>query len=394
MEYKIDNLFVFIRNGANIKQGEQGGYPITRIETISMGEINRNKMGYAGIEDITKYESYVLEQDDILMSHINSEKHLGKTALYEKIGDEIIIHGMNLLGLRAKKELIVPKYAIYLFQTLDFRIALGKIVKKSVNQASFAVTDFKKIKVNIPSLEKQRCIVQVLDSCKSLMEKRQSQITSLDELSKSLFLEMFGDPVYNTKKWMLTKLNEIGDWKTGGTPLRSEKDYYTGDIPWLSSGELNDIYTFDSQEHITERAIKESSAKCVEEGSLLLGMYDTAALKSTINKVPCTCNQAIAFAKIDESIVSTIYLYYFIQFSKEYLKREQRGVRQKNLNLSMIKNLIVMKPHLDLQKEFEEKVLVILEKKELLKRALIEVESLYKALLQKAFIGELFQDQV
>ena len=51
------------------------GYPITRIETIANSEVDRNRMGYAGITDIAKYDNYVLQTGDILMSHINSEKH-------------------------------------------------------------------------------------------------------------------------------------------------------------------------------------------------------------------------------------------------------------------------------------------------------------------------------
>ena len=82
---KIEDAFSIIRNGANIKQGlDDSGYPITRIETISNRTVDRNKMGYAGVTDISKYFDYVLQNGDILMSHINSETHLGKVALYEK----------------------------------------------------------------------------------------------------------------------------------------------------------------------------------------------------------------------------------------------------------------------------------------------------------------------
>ena len=90
---RLGDLFLHIRNGANIKQGlDNTGYPITRIETISNRTVDRNKMGYAGITDLEKYSDFVMQDGDILMSHINSETHLGKTALYEKEGDEIIIH--------------------------------------------------------------------------------------------------------------------------------------------------------------------------------------------------------------------------------------------------------------------------------------------------------------
>ena len=87
MEYvKLNEVFEFIRNGASIKQFDtKEGYPITRIETIANGYVDLNKMGYANIMDLNKYEDYLLQNGDILMSHINSEKHLGKVAIYENI---------------------------------------------------------------------------------------------------------------------------------------------------------------------------------------------------------------------------------------------------------------------------------------------------------------------
>ena len=86
---RLRSIIHFIRNGATIKQyGDAKGLPITRIETIASGTIDRNRFGYANIFEVGKYESYILKDYDILMSHINSPKHLGKCALYEHEGDE------------------------------------------------------------------------------------------------------------------------------------------------------------------------------------------------------------------------------------------------------------------------------------------------------------------
>lgn len=163
---------------------------------------------------------------------------------------------------------------------------------------------------------------------------------------------MFGDPINNPKKWRKVKLETLGNWQTGGTPSRKNTEYFKGDIPWLSSGELNNKYCFQSNEYITEEAINNSGAKLIEKGSLLLGMYDTAALKSTINTIECTCNQAIAYSKLNYKYVSTVYAYYCIQYGKEFYKSQQRGVRQKNLNLTMIKKLEIILPPVELQNEF------------------------------------------
>ena len=201
-------------------------------------------------------------------------------------------------------------------------------------------------------LEIQSKIVEILDKAQELIDKRKEQIKTLDELVKSQFIEMFGEPIKNTKGWDKVKLSALGEWKTGGTPSRTNSDYFKGGIPWLSSGELNNKYCFGSNEHITEDAIKNSSAKLIEKESLLLGMYDTAALKSTINMVECTCNQAIAYSKLNNSVVNTVYVYYCIQMGKDFYKSQQRGVRQKNLNLTMIKDLEIIMPPLELQNKF------------------------------------------
>ena len=71
---RLGDVFTLIRNGASIKQSDGlGGFPITRIETISDKTVDRNKFGYAGITDLQKYQAYILQDGDILMSHINSE---------------------------------------------------------------------------------------------------------------------------------------------------------------------------------------------------------------------------------------------------------------------------------------------------------------------------------
>ena len=209
---KIADAFSIIRNGANIKQGlDDSGYPITRIETISNRTVDRNKMGYAGVTDISKYFDYVLQNGDILMSHINSETHLGKVALYKKQEDETIIHGMNLLCLRPKKELLDSRYAFYYLSSDAFLRQIPRITKKSVNQASFNVAALKELTIPIPEIEKQRDIVRGLDKVSELIVRRKEQLAKLDELVKSRFIELFGDCLTNPKCWKTKCLEDIAE---------------------------------------------------------------------------------------------------------------------------------------------------------------------------------------
>src|SRR5690606_24960569 len=118
-------------------------------------------------------------------------------------------------------------------------------------------------------------------------------------------------------------------------PSRTIDSYFKGDIPWFSSGELNNMFIYESKEKISKLAIEKTSAKHIESGSLLIGMYDTAALKSSITKINASCNQAIASAKLNEKKCTPVYVYFAIQIGREFHLSKRRGVRQRNLNLAM-----------------------------------------------------------
>ena len=156
----INEVVSLLRNGATIKQNkDKEGYPITRIETISNRTVDRERMGYAGITDISKYEDYVLQDGDILMSHINSVTHMGKSAIYERNIDESIIHGMNLLCLRPKVNIVVPYFLYRYFQLDYFYEQVLSITKKAVNQASMTIKDLGNLTVIVPDIESQMLYV-------------------------------------------------------------------------------------------------------------------------------------------------------------------------------------------------------------------------------------------
>lgn len=261
-------------------------------------------------------------------------------------------------------------------------------------QAGFNKEDLKEFQFQLPPLKEQKRIAAILDAADLYRQKTKALIAKYDELTQSLFLEMFGDPVTNPKGWEVIKLGDLGNWKSGGTPSRKISEYFEGSIPWLSSGELEKMYVSESKEFISEAAIIETSAKLVESGSILLGMYDTAALKSSINKIPLSCNQAIAFCKLDESKATNLFVYSIIQIAKNHYKRLQRGVRQKNLNLSMIKSIEILNPPITLQNQFAERVQAIEQQKAQAQESLAKAEDLFNSLLQRAFKGELSKEIV
>ena len=326
-------------------------------------------------EAVQKEKMQIVSKGTVVMSFKLSIGKVGILAenMYtnEAIANFVVKNNKNLLN----------EYLYYALQGMNFdsltdRAVMGKTLNKAkLNNLSIVYND--------PFMQQQ--IVLRLDGVYKLIESRKQQLSELSKLVKSRFNEMFGDSVLNEMGWGKHALKEFGIWKSGGTPKRNEEKYFRGHIPWITSGELEHKYIDDSFEKITEKAIECSSAKIIEKGSLLLGMYDTAGLKSSINTKVMSCNQAIAFAKLDDKITNTIYVYYVIQNLRSMLLNQQRGVRQKNFNLSMIKNISIPLPPLSLQNEFADFVAQVDKSQLAIQKSLEELETLKKSLMQEYF---------
>ena len=184
----IADVCTFIKNGANIKQERgAGGVPITRIETLSGGVFNRDRLGYANLATPDKYLSYVLEYGDLLFSHINSKTYIGRTVVYVPENDEQVIHGMNLLRLKLDFDLMSPFFFQYYTRTDIFKAQVANRRKDAVNQSSITTTDIKTILLPVPPIAEQEKIVAELDCLSGIIEKKKQQLKELDNLAQSIF---------------------------------------------------------------------------------------------------------------------------------------------------------------------------------------------------------------
>ena len=365
-KYKLGEISEFIRNGASIKQFDNAdGYPITRIETISNFKIDFEKMGYANIYELGK--SAVMEDD--------SKK---------------IIHGMNLLCIRLKKEMANSKYMYYYFNHKLFRNKLSKIIKKSVNQASFSVTDLKKIDIEIPNIETQKKIVEILDKAQFLIDKKKEQIELLDELVKSRFIEMFGDPILNPKEWQTEKLGNISKISRGGSPRPIDK-FLGGTIPWIKIGDAtagDDIYIYDTKEKIIEEGVKKS--RLIKKGGLIFANCGVSLGFARILKIDgCIHDGWLAFEDFEEHL-DKIFFLKSLNYCTEYFRKTAPDGTQPNLNTNIMKEYVQILPPMEKQKEFSSFIEKIDEIKSKMETSLSELEDNFNSLMQKAFKGELF----
>ncbi|MCM1261903.1 MAG: restriction endonuclease subunit S [Butyrivibrio sp.] len=397
MEIKtVEECFYHIQNGANIKQGVvEGGYPVTRIETISNDKFNRDKMGYAGIENIDKYISYVLEDGDLLMSHINSIQYLGRTVLYEKQENEIIIHGMNLLRLKADCSLINQRYARYYFCSHTFREQVMRITKKSVNQASFAVSDLKRIKIRLPKLIEQEKIAIILDKTNKLISLYKMQIQKLDELIKSKFVEMFGDMANPMCLHFRCTLAECcqseNDIKCGpfGTQLNKgeyqEEGVAVWEIPQINSG-----FSEKPAHYITVEKANELSAYSLIPGDIAMSRKGNVGRCGLYPEdfEPGIIHSDVLRIRVDREIVNPCFMMYQLHFSRDIqhqIETVSSGAIMAGVNVTKLKNIYVYVPNYTEQLVFEDFVKQTDKLKATVQKALDETQLLFDSLMQEYF---------
>lgn len=390
---KIADAFSLIRNGANIKQGlDDSGYPITRIETISDRTVDRDKMGYAGITDITKYSDYVLQDGDILMSHINSETHLGKVARYEKYEGETIIHGMNLLCLRPNKNLVDSRYAFYYLSSEAFLHQIPRITKKSVNQASFNVAALKELTFPISSMEVQQTVADILDKANELIALRKEQLAKLDELVKARFVELFGDPKINPNKYPVCQLSEHIAFLTSGS--RGWAQYYADDgTEWfITIRNVKDCHIeTDNMQPINAPDNAEAKRTRVQEGDLLISITAdlgrTGVVTKEIAEHGAYINQHLTCIRLKQDVLNPLYVAYFMESpaGKEQFESKNQSAVKAGLNFNSINSLRLMVPPLEEQNAFVNFVEQVDKSKVAIQKALDEAQLLFDSLMQKYF---------
>ena len=203
----LGDLLVRLANGMTYDVSITSGFPVSRIETISSGEINYSKVGY--IDDVTRCEFYKMQKGDILYSHINSLAHIGKVAYYD--GKQDLYHGMNLLLLRVNKKVDSNYLYTYLLTSQAKHIA-QVIAKPAVNQASISTSDIRKIKIAVPPMEEQKRIAEILGVWDEAIEKQSRLIECLELRKRGLMQRLLTGrtrlPGFTTP-WQKIKLGEI-----------------------------------------------------------------------------------------------------------------------------------------------------------------------------------------
>lgn len=244
-------------------------------------------------------------------------------------------------------------------------------------------SDVKKRKVFVPPLEEQRRIAAILDQADAIRAKRREQLDELTKLYDATFVSLF-----SSEDFEQLRIAEIAKTSSGATPSRSNDTYWGGAIPWVKSGELHNRFVLSTEEHITENALRSSSVKLLEPGTVLLAMYGATAGAVSELAINATTNQAVCAISPGERVTS-IYLASALRSAIDSLLHQRAGGAQPNLSQEKVREFKIPVPPIELQREFAAKVQKIDEQRRMIEAALERDNELFASLQEKAFSGGL-----
>ena len=379
-----ENGTVFFINGNNLENGK-----------IIIKENTRR----VSVEESIKHRKPLTDRT-ILVS-INGT--LGNVARYN--GEPCIL-GKSACYFNVKEEFDLI-FIYYVVANGEFRkdierLATGTTIK------NVSLETMRNYTFYAPSLKTQKQIASILKSLDDKIEVNRKINENLEQQAQALFKSWFVDfePFKNgefveselgmiPKGWRVDRIEDVSQkMASGGTPKSLNKEYYSGNIKWFSTKELKDCFLFDSEKHISEDALNNSSAKIFPEGTVLMAIYAAPTVgRLGILTSPATFNQA-AVGIVPKENVGSEFVYLSLLSERTNLNNLASGAAQQNLNVGIVKNYIILVPEqkiLDRFNRIVKGVFNLLKKNSDESRRLAELRD---TLLPKLMSGELKVNEI
>ena len=360
---------------------------------LSTGDLDFDKI--VNLEDITwenkpSRANQLVKENDVLFAKMKDTK---KTLIIDDAKKDLIVStGFYVLTVSEK---IMPKYLYYFLSSEIFLRDKNKLCK-GATQKALNNEGLSKIKILLPNLNLQYKTIDILDKAKNLIDKRKLQLEYLDELVKSKFIEMFGDPVSNPKGWDVGKLGKISSVGSSKRVFVDELvsegiPFYRGtEIGALSTGEKIEPTLFITKEHYEK--LKDSTGVPVIGDLLMPSICPDGRIWSVDTQMPFYFKDGrVLWIHLENSSIDSMFLKHMLRekFNRDYNKIAS-GTTFAELKIFALKDLDIIMPPIEIQKKYSNFVKYTDKLKFEMEKSLKELEDNFNSLMQKAFKGELF----
>ena len=371
------------------KEDERGtGIPVLRTTNFTNnGVINYNDVVTRIINKKNLSTKYLQNGDIIIEKSGGSEKQpVGRVVYFDSEENTYLFNNFTgVLRIINKKEW----NSKYLFYVLFWNYLKGGTIKyqnKTTGLHNLQMEHFiNQFEVYNRKIEEQQKIATVLDKVSELITLRKKQLEKLDKLVKSRFVEMFGDPVRNSKNLQIKKLINLGSLDRGRSKHRPRNapELLGGKYPLIQTGEVtnSDLYITSYQNTYSELGLKQSKIWNAE--TLCITIAANIAQTAILSFDACFPDSIVGFVSYGQ--VEAVYMHYWFDFFQKILESQAPQVAQKNINLKILSNLNVIVPNIEQQQKFLIFVNKIEEQKLTIQQSLDKLEVLKKALMQEYF---------
>lgn len=208
--------------------------------------------------------------------------------------------------------------------------------------------------VNLPSIDEQKVLAEKLWAAYEVKQSYLKMIEATEEMVKSRFIEMFGDPMVNNKQWPdYSGISEVTQIVLGSTPNSKEPSYWDGDIRWITPAEMTDqsYYIYDTVRHLTAKGRDAANLTMLPEGTVLFSTRAPIGKVAIVGKEMC-CNQGFKNFICSEKL-NNVFLYFTLKLKKDYLCSLGTGTTFKELPKRTVESLKIAVPPIELQNQFE-----------------------------------------
>ena len=287
-----------------------------------------------------------------------------------------------IAGIQIKSDKVDRDFLYYFLTSLKPTISN---IGRGVAQNNINMPILKEIEVPLPPLDEQRKIAAVLDKVSNLIAKRFQQLDKLDEMVKSRFVEMFGDPVSNSLDLPLLSLSQLGEFGRGVSKHRPRNapELLGGKYPLIQTGEVanSKLYISSYENTYSELGFKQS--KMWKSGTLCITIAANIAKTAILTFDACFPDSVVGFTANEKT--NNIFIHYWFEFFQQILEAQAPESAQKNINLKILNELKVIVPSIELQNQFVAFVEQTEKTKITVNRSLDKLETLKKALMQESF---------
>ncbi len=360
----------------------QQGKPFLTVKDMHDGEVSFDECMFITDDEFCKADRghSVPKKGDVLFS---KDGTVGKVHVLKEDADYAILSSIAILRPNEKK-----LHSGYLGHLLSSPVVMRQATKNKTGSAlrRIILKDLKSIKIPLPPLEEQKRIAAILDKADGIRRKRQQAIAMADEFLRSVFLDLFGDPVTNPKGWEVKRLDEVSE--SYDCPHSTPRWTAEGVLCIRTSNLANGDWDFSEKRFVSEKDYTSRSSRCeILPGDIILSREGTIGVAAMVEENMRLClGQRLVQIRPKKNIILGAYLLQSILklTSPEVVAGGMIGTTAQRINLKHLRSIEIPVPRHELQKQYE---IIHKSTKRMLKRTTSEDQSevLFSCLASNVF---------